>query len=71
MFKYDQVNAIPQDGYCRFSLCWKKRGKMKEADFEGTLILERLAEIDQLDAFFKQSTWTISVGKKTLDAGTD
>jgi hypothetical protein len=26
---------------------------MDEADFEGTLILEKLAEIDQVDAFFE------------------
>lgn len=26
---------------------------MEENDFEGTLILEKMAEIDQLDAFFE------------------
>lgn len=26
---------------------------MDESDFEGTLVLERLAEIDQVDAFFE------------------
>ena len=26
---------------------------MDEADFEGTLVLERLAEIDRVDAFFE------------------
>ena len=26
---------------------------MDESDFEGTLVLEKLAEIDQLDAFFE------------------
>ncbi len=26
---------------------------MNENDFEGTLVLEKLAEIDQLDAFFE------------------
>lgn len=28
-------------------------GKMDEQDFEGTLVLEKLAEIGQVDAFFE------------------
>lgn len=27
--------------------------KMDQSDFEGTLVLEKLAEIDRLDAFFE------------------
>lgn len=30
-----------------------QRGKMDESDFEGTLVLEKLAEINKLDAFFE------------------
>lgn len=32
---------------------WKRGSKMDENDFEGTLVLEKLAVIGQLDAFFE------------------